>query len=415
MSGANEMRVAYTMSRFPKLSETFVLNEMIVLEALGADVVVYPLVKHRQAVIHQEVERWMRKVRYVPFVSLGVLRANVYYAVREPVRYWRTLAELIRYGWGSGRVVLSALAIMPKSVRFAFEMQRMGVRHLHAHFATHPAVAALVVNRLTGIPFSFTAHGSDVYVERRLLPQKVKAARFVIAISEYAKKIIVNGCGEEAATKVHVVHCGVDPTLFAPSGVRASPEVLEIACVATFEEKKGHRFLIKACAELRRRGLQFRLHLVGDGPLRNAIERQIDDADLSESVVLHGGKPRHEVAQILASSDIVVLASHPTTSGKMEGIPVALMEAMACARPVVATIMSGIPELVQHDREGLLVSSGDPDALADALARLWDPDLRARLGDAARVKVLAEFDLRANAERLYRLIVDGSAHGANVD
>lgn len=405
---APPVRIAYVMSRFPKLSETFVLNEMIALESFGAHVDVYPLLRERQTVSHPEVHAWIARARYLPFLSLGILAANAHYALRQPRRYARMLRDVLGGTWRSPRMFAGTLAILPKSVRFAYEMEQSGVAHVHAHFAIHPALAAFVVHRLTDIPFSFTAHGSDVYVDRRMLAQKVNAAAFTVAISEFNRRIIIEECGSASADRVHVVHCGVDPDFFAPAP-RHERDVVELVCVAVLEEKKGHRYLIDACAQLRDRGVRFRCHLVGDGPLRRELEQRVADAGLTEVVLLHGGRPRNEVAGLVAGADIAVLASHRTGRGKMEGIPVALMEAMACGVPVVATVMTGIPELVEHEVNGLLVRSGDAVPLADALETLArDARLRSRLGAAARAKVLEEFDLRANARRLLQLI---TSHG----
>jgi glycosyltransferase involved in cell wall biosynthesis len=203
-----------------------------------------------------------------------------------------------------------------------------------------------------------------------------------------------------------VVHCGVDPDVFGVAPPRSpSRDGLTIACVASFEEVKGHEHLVEACAILRRRGIEIRCHLVGMGPLRAATEARVARAGLQDLFHFHGGLPRPQVARLLATVDAVVLASQQTRSGKREGIPVALMEAMATGLPVVASALSGIPELVEDGRTGLLVPPADPHALADALVRLTvDPEGRWRMGAAARRKVLADFDLRENARQLLRLI-----------
>jgi glycosyltransferase involved in cell wall biosynthesis len=175
--------------------------------------------------------------------------------------------------------------------------------------------------------------------------------------------------------------------------------------VASLEAVKGHRYLIEACRILKERGIDFHCELVGDGPLRQDLERQIARSGLGGRVRLLGGQPRARVAQLLANAHAAALASHPTKDGKREGIPVALMEAMSAGLPVVATAISGIPELVQSEVTGLLVPSGDPVALADALERLTtDRALCERLGRAARSKVMRAFSLRASAATLLGLI-----------
>ncbi|MBP1635084.1 MAG: glycosyltransferase [Acidobacteria bacterium] len=405
-----EPRLAYIMSRFPKLSETFVLNEMAACAAQGVHVEVFPLLRERQAVAHPDVDEWVRRAHYHPFVSPRIVRSNLRFLAAEPRRYAGTIAEVLRKTWGSANFFVGALGILPKSVRFAEEMRERGITHIHAHFATHPALSAFIVHRLTGIPFSFTAHGSDLHVDRRMLDTKVGAAAFAVAVSSFNREVMVRECGEHARPKVHVVHCGVDPQVFSPRAAPRRDGAFRIACVASFEEVKGHRYLIDACRVLLDRGVDFECHLVGEGPLRRAMEARADAAGLGRRVRFHGGLPRPEVARLLAEADAAVLASHPTRAGKREGIPVALMEAMAAGLPVVATAISGIPELVQPGLTGFLVPSGDAAALAEALRRLAaDPGLRARMGAAGRTRVIREFDLRANAAALVRLFLAGGA------
>ncbi len=401
--GSARAKVGYVMSRFPKLSETFVLNEMIAMERQGAHVELYPVLRERQPTEHPEVHQWMPRARFESLLSARVVRAHVHYALHRPAAYFGMLRDVLWGTLGSLNFFVGALGTIPKAVAFARDAEARHLTHVHAHFATHPALAAFVINRLTGIPFSFTAHGSDLHVDRTMLPAKVAAASFVVAISAYNRRIIVDDCGPAAAAKTLVIHCGVDPHYFRP----ATPpgRGFEFACVASFERVKGHAFLLEACRILRSRGVDFRCHLVGDGPLRREIVEQIHTSGLESHVVVHGGLPRPEVASLLGRMHAAVLASHPTPEGKREGIPVALMEAMASSLPVVATAISGIPELVEDESSGLLVPSGDPEALADALRRLRDdPALRQRLGRAARTRVCEHFDLYRNAGRLLDVI-----------
>ncbi|HXE81263.1 MAG TPA: glycosyltransferase [Vicinamibacterales bacterium] len=400
-AGRETPKVAYIMSRFPKLSETFILNEMSALASLGARPEVYPLIRERCRVAHPEVQDWVRRAHYLPLLSWRLLRAHAHFAFRQPSTYLAVWSEVLRRTWGSLNFFIGALGTVPKAIGFAHEMQAAGIEHVHAHFATHPAVAALVIHRLTNIPFSFTAHGSDLHVDRRMLDAKVEGARFVVAISGFNREVIVRECGEHVRSKVEVVHCGVDTDVFRPRRGGKRREPFQIVCVASFEEVKGHTYLIEACRLLRERSIDFQCHLVGDGPMRREIERQIARDGLGERICLHGPQARPEVLRLLWRAHVGVLASHPTKSGKREGIPVALMEAMACELPVVATAISGIPELIGSGVEGLLVPSGDPLALAHALACLHaDRGLCERMGRAGRLKVLREFDLHENAARL---------------
>jgi len=399
------------MSRFPKITETFVLYEMKAIEDSGADVEVFPLLRQPPGPRHAEAAAYERRAHFMPFISWPLLQANLRRLWKEPGRYLRTWWEMLSGTWGSMNFFLGALVYFPKCVAFAERMEALGVGHVHAHFANHPALAALIVHRLTGIPYSFTAHGSDLHVERRMLPKKVESAAFVVAVSGYNRDLIVRESGWHTRDKVVVIHCGTDPATFdgpghdrverAPVGDRS----LRIACVASFEEVKGHRFLVHACRLLKERGVDVHLDLAGGGPLRSQIEQLVDELELRREVTIHGPVPRPVIQRILAAADAAVLASYPTRSGKREGIPVALMEAMMSRLPVVASGLSGIPELVEDERTGYLVPPGDPWALADRLERLVGrPDLRRRLGDAGRAKVESEFDVHAGARKLLREI-----------
>jgi glycosyltransferase involved in cell wall biosynthesis len=394
-------RVSYVMSRFPKLTETFVLYEILALEKLGIDVRIYPLMRERQAVSHPEVAKLLPRVRYLRFVSLPIVRAQIHFLRRKTAAYLRALWDVLTGTWGSANFFFGALGIFPKVVRFAYEMEKGGTGHIHCHFASHPAVAGFIIHRLTDIPFSFTAHGSDLHVERRFLNQKVREAAFVVTVSAYNKELIVRECGEDIREKIHVIHCGVDPDVFQRRPHRMNQGPARLLCVASFEEVKGHEYLVEACRILRARGTQFVCDLVGDGPLRGTVENQIKQANLQEVIRVHGARSRPEIARMMAEADIMVLPSVPTRNGKREGIPVVLMEAMASELPVVSSELSGIPELVDHGSTGLLAPARDVGALADALQKLLqDSAIRSRMGRLGREKVLREFNMQRSAETL---------------
>jgi glycosyltransferase involved in cell wall biosynthesis len=389
------------MSRFPKLTETFVLYEILALEKIGIDVRIYPLLREQQAVSHPEVVKLLPRVRFLPFLSLPIVRANLHFLRRKPAAYLGALWDVLRGTWGSANFFFGALGIFPKVVQFAHEIQKNGIGHIHCHFASHPALAGFIIRRLTGIPFSFTAHGSDLHVERRFLNQKVREAAFVVAVSAYNKELIVRECGEDIRAKIHVIHCGVDPEVFRRLPHRVNQGPARMLCVASFEEVKGHEYLVEACGILRARGTPFVCDFVGDGPLRGAVENQIKQANLQEVIRIHGARSRPEIARMMSEADIMVLPSVPTRSGKREGIPVVLMEAMASELPVVSSELSGIPELVDNGRTGLLAPPRDVGALADALQKLLqDSEMRSRMGRLGREKILREFNLQRSVENL---------------
>ena len=394
------------MSRFPKLTETFVLFEALEMERQGVPVEIYPLQREKCEVMHPEGRSLVARAHYTPFLSIPILAANVRRWFRQPRKYLGTLATIVRANWGSPKYLAGGLAFFPKSVYLAEEMERRGVRHIHAHFASHPAAAAYVIHSLTGIPYSFVAHGSDLHVDRHMLREKVHEAAFVVAISRYNRDLILSECGDQYAAKVDVLHCGVDPDVFRPRVQHDDPaRPLRILCTGTLHEVKGQRYLVEACAQLLKWGLRFECRFIGEGADRDSLQTLIEERGLADSVRLLGSLPREEVARELAEADVVVAPSVRTQEGRREGIPVALMEAMATGVPVVASGISGIPELVSDGETGFLTEPRNPQSIAHALERLaGNCSLRAELGAAGRAKVLKEFNLAANVRALGRRI-----------
>lgn len=400
-------RIAYIMSRFPKVTETFILYEILALEERGVPVDVHPLLREKEEVVHPEAARLLERIRFHPFLSLPILASNLRFLARRPRAYCGALFDVLRGTFGSVNFFVGALGVFPKSVRFAEEMQQAGVTHVHAHFATHPAVSALVIRRLTGIPYSFTVHGHDLHVEKRMLDRKIREAAFVVSISEYNRRTMMEHCGDWVGEKIRIVHCGVDPDVFEYRERRGTGQPLRLLNIGRFDEVKGHEYLVDACALLKKRGVRFLCEIVGGGPRQELIRQRIQAAGLDHEVKILGAQPRPEVTRLISEADVFVLPSVMAANGEREGIPVALMEAMVAGLPVVSTVLSGIPELVDSDVSGLLVPPRDASALASALEKLArDPDLRARLGAAGRDKVRSEFDLSGNIDRLARLLLD---------
>jgi colanic acid/amylovoran biosynthesis glycosyltransferase len=396
--------VAYVMSRFPKVSETFILNEMLAIEQEGVEVRLHPLLRERASILHPGAAEMVARATYLPFVSPAIFGSQAWFLRRRPRAYLTTWFRTLVGTAGSLNFTVGAIGILPKVAHTARLLEQAGVRHVHAHFATHPALAGFAIHQLTGITYSFTAHGSDLHVDRHMLPQKVEAASFVVAVTEDNRGLIIQECGEDVRSKVHVVRCGVDTEVFRPPDSRAHSGPLRLLCVATIHEVKGQHILVEALSRLRELGVDVTLRLVGDGPDRRRIQRQIAAAGLAEVVEVLGAQPRDAVLRELEHADVLIAPSVPTSEGKREGLPVVLVEAMACGLPVIASRLSGIPEVVQHGANGLLVPPGDADALAEAIIRLdADPALRWRFGHNGRSTVLREFDLHDNARRLTSL------------
>jgi glycosyltransferase involved in cell wall biosynthesis len=393
------LTVAYIMSRFPKLTETFILDELGAVDRQGVRIELFPLLRERTTVMHPEAAAWVERAHYLPFLSLAILRSNVAMLVGHPRRYLGTLGAMLRGTVGSLNFFVGGLGIFPKTVHAATEMRRLGVQHVHCHFATHPALAGFLIHRLVGIPYSFTAHGSDLHVDRTMLCRKAAEAAFSVTVSAANRAVFEGECGG-AVRGLEVIHCGIDGSVFQPTP-RPATGTLQVTCVGTLHEVKGQRFLVDAAAILVERGVDVAVTFIGDGPDRAALEARVAELGLGSRVIFAGQRRRAEVLERLAATDVLVAPSVPTAEGKREGLPVVLIEALAAGVPAVASDLSGIPEIVETDVTGILVPPGDASAIADALERLArDPELRARLAAGGRARVAAEFDLDTNARRL---------------
>jgi glycosyltransferase involved in cell wall biosynthesis len=356
--------------------------------------------------VHSEARDLVARARFAPLLNGRIALDNLRCLVKRPRRYLSTLFTLVAANWRSPRFLLGAIAVFPQACSFALEMRWLGVRHVHAHFASHPAAAAFVIGRMADIPWSFTAHGSDLHRDQAMLREKVTEAAFVVAISEYNRRFILERVGTDYADKVEVIHCGVELERFEQAQFASGP--LQLICVGTLHAVKGQCFLLQACALLRDRGVDFTCHLIGDGPDRGKLERQAAALGIGERVVFHGACERERVRALFARMHIAVAPSVPTADGRREGIPVVLMEAAACGLPLVASRLSGIPEIVRDGETGYLVDPGDAEGLANAIERVArTPALGRRLGDAARRHLEINFNLPINMARLRRLMLPG--------
>jgi glycosyltransferase involved in cell wall biosynthesis len=398
--------IGVLVSRFPRIDETYLLREINELERQGQPVVLIPMLRDYGKVIHEEAEPWLRRALYFPLFSAGIARANVTHFSRHPLQYVRLLLRLILGMLGRPRTLIRTLALFPKSVYLAGVLPRLGLRHIHAHFATHATTMAYIIASLSDLTFSFTVHGPDVFVHRLLLADKLARAKFVRTISTFNKAFVSGLFPALARNKIEVVHMGLNPEVYARASEESAGSAhLRLLSVASLVPSKGFPYLVDACARLIGTGVDVDCTIVGDGSLRDTTEAWIKHHGLSERVHLLGPVPQHEVARLMGDCDIFVLPSVIALDGQMDGIPMALMEAMAAGTPVVASAISGIPELVEHGVNGLLVDSTQPDRVAAAVRQLAeDVALRERMGKAGQQKVQREFDVRVTAASFIELL-----------
>jgi glycosyltransferase involved in cell wall biosynthesis len=385
---------------YPKLSETFILEEVLGLERLGLSLRLYALAPATDAITHPAVSRVQAPLVVVPASPRGHLAA---FAARHgrllagaPLRYLSTLAHAAGRG-------LQGLADFARAGWLAVQLRDDGVAHLHSHFIALPADIAALVARLLGLPFSISAHAKDIYLSALPdLQRRLMAARFTVTCTEANRRVLAEVAPRAA---VHRMYHGVDHALFHPAQRRLASTVPLIVSVGRLRDKKGLDCLIDACALLRDRGLAFACEIVGYGEEQARLQAQIERLGLAAQIRLVGKLAREQVIERYARAALYVQPSRISADGDRDGIPNVLLEAMAMGLPVVATRVSGIPELVEDGVSGLLVEADQPAALADAMARLLaTPSLCSDLGCRARDTVTAQFDNDHNLRLLCGLL-----------
>lgn len=401
----NSAKVGVLVKTYPKLSETFVLGEVLGLEKLGLALQIFSLQRPTDAVQHDTIKRVKAPVRYLQDGKLaGVVHivSDVFCVLAvHPIQFVKTIAFLTSRPEGGRWQDFKLACALARQVR------GNGITHLHAHFATQPVAVAELVAKLTGIAFSISAHAKDIYLsEPRVLARKMAHARFTVTCTDYNRRHLAALAAP--GTAVYGMYHGIDAARFAPQPRSAAAgEAPLILAVGRLREKKGFANLIRACALLRQANAKFRCEIVGYGEERERLQTLIQELDLSEHVRLVG--TMNHAALIERYQDAVIFAApcQVAADGDRDGIPNVMLEAMAMQLAVVATPVSGIPEVVIDGVNGLLVAEEDARALAGALQRLLSSQpLRERLGDAARKVVLQQFSNDHNLLLLRDLLLN---------
>ena len=398
------MKIAYLTSMYPNVSHTFILREILALRARGVEIVTFSVRRPTaQNILGAEAAREAKATRWlVPPPARTFARALLWGLASRPLLSARTLVNAVTAPGIRLRQRIKWFYYFAEAVLLAYWLVTERCDRLHGHFGNSGSSTALLAARLAGVPFSFTCHGSELLEPDIFrLADKVAVADFVACVSEYGRAQLMRLSEPSHYHKLHVVRCGLpSPPVATPCKTNRSSEIL---CVARLSPEKGHLVLLEALVLLRDRNTDFHCTLVGDGPMRSTIEAKLTEWALTDRVCLTGSLPPDEVTSRYQQAGVVVLPSFS------EGVPVVLMEALACARPVVATCVGGVPELIEHNTRGLLVTPSDADALADALQRvLQDPEWASRLAQAGAEFVWREFDLEVSARRLAELF--GQTH-----
>lgn len=395
------MRLGYLYSRYPVISQTFCDAEMLALERRGVDLEIASINPPFMSLRHGHRANLRAEVRYAP-----------------PPRVVRTMAQLARRDgiWPAALVAEHEARYGPafkaerrarNALFFAEQFARSGVAHFHVHFARNATHTALFIKEISKIGFSFTAHAQDFMLDvgsDELLREMCREAAFVVAVSDYSRELLVHKC-PDAAEKIHRIYNGIDLRKFQTGPPRSPTLRTRILSIGRLIEFKGFRDLIAACAELKKRGIQFECEIIGEGPLRGALQDAIAAAGLDSIVRLPGALPQEEVVRRLADCDVFALACIVDRKGASDILPTVILEAMATARPIVSTRLAAVPEIVRDGESGLLVAPGHVEGLANALELLLrDPQLRARLGAEGRRSVEERFDVDKTAAQLLELV-----------
>ncbi|KIC47832.1 glycosyltransferase [Tateyamaria sp. ANG-S1] len=385
-------RVGYVLKRYPRYSETFIVNEILAHEAVGQEIEIFAL----RPVEETHFQDQLGKVR------APVTRLRDRFSGPEP--FWQRLSAACEEqpaalnvlskldGIVSGQDVAQALDL-------AVEVRQRGVTHLHAHFGTVATSVARLAAAMAGIGYSFTAHAKDIYHEYSApqhLDLKFRDADMAVTVSDYNLKYLRDTFAAPRAVRVYN---GLDLERFSWTPPKA--HAAEILAVGRLVEKKGFHFLIEALRIMRSEGRDVTCRIVGAGDEEDHLRAQIAESDLADYIQLEGPRPQAEVIELMRNAAVLACPCVVGSDGNRDGLPTVLLEAMAIGLPVISTDVVGIPELVRNRDTGLLVPEGDADALATALVEvIGDPDLRQDLSQRARALIERDFDITKSAGAL---------------
>ncbi|MDQ7831867.1 MAG: glycosyltransferase [Desulfovibrionaceae bacterium] len=405
--------LAMVLKGYPRISETFISNEIRLLEEMGLRIRIISMRRPRESFAHASVSRITAEVVYLPEMLSGhwgeFLRRNLRQLRARPAAYLKATARMLRQLIKTRRSA-SLKHLLQAGYLLQDPKSDPPAAHFHAHFAHSPGSVARYAAMLTGLPFSFTGHAKDVYTQNPAsLAEKLRHAAFAVTCTghnrEYLERLAAG------RTPVHLVYHGIDLSLFTPGPPPPLVSPFRILTVARLTAKKGLPTVIRALGLLAGQGLDFTFDLIGEGEDRQKLEALAGYSGLATRVRFHGAMPHEQVLDFYRTAHVFVLGCQVLPNGDRDGIPNVLVEAMAMGVPVAATHVSAIPELVEEGKTGLLVPPGDPEALARAVSRLLtDSGLRDRIIPAGRDKVRADFDNVVHTARLADIFREGAGN-----
>lgn len=407
ITGQTGLRIGYFTHTYPCATDTFIQREIKGLRARGFDVRTFSVRKSgADHDVSPEIRVEKQNTFYVlPVNPIRLLILNLAVLLAEPANYFGTLKLALKTARSGWRGLLWQLFYFQEAMVLAGELRRYQIRHLHTHFGDASGTVTLLACKLASIGYSITVHGSDIFFDPAhwALREKVKYSRFTVCISHYCRSQMMLFTDQEDWGRLIIVHCGVDHARYDFVGTRVQAK--KLLYTGRLAAEKGIPVLFESLGMLSAQGYNFELTLVGDGPDRNALKALAQQMGIADRVVFAGFASQDKVGEYLRQSDVFLLPS------LAEGVPVSLMEAMACGIPVIATYVGGVVELVQDGETGQVVYPGDPISLKDAIVRyLDDPELRESVSRQGRDKVLADFNFNREIDKLAVLF---SKHAGN--
>ena len=395
------MKIAYLMNQHPYASCTFIRREITALEAQNVVIhrfsIRYPELEITDQGDHQEVG----KTTYI--IDQGKLSLVLNFLtllLTRPVRWLKTLQLSLKISRASDRSLAVHLFYLIEACTLLKFLERLQIDHVHCHFATNPTTVAMLSQSLGGPQYSFTVHGPHEFDKPEVisLQEKIQRATFVAAISSFTKSQLFRWCSYKHWSKIHIVHCGVD-NLFLSQPYTPLPEATRFVCVGRISEQKGHLILVEAISQLAIEERQFKVVFVGDGPLREKVESIAEHLGLQEHIEITGWATNEQVQQSILNAQVMVVPSFA------EGLPVVVMEALALGRPVLATYIAGMAELVEPGLSGWLVPAGSAEYLANAMRTVMDSPMDAltSMGKTGSLRVAQNHNVDIEAAKLNTL------------
>ena len=403
------MRIGYFTAYYPATSHTFIRREIRALETQGVTVIRYAIRTDPQGLVDAEDIIEERRTRYISRASVAeLLRCFISVLLTQPIDAIKTIRLALKIGWRSDRGLLRHLAYAAEAVVLANWCRRDAIQHLHAHFGTNPSVIAMLAHELSGIPFSFTAHGSEEFEKAPLLSldEKLRRSAFAVCVSSFGRSQLMRWSPPDQWPKIALVRCGVD-SAYLEIPLTAPSNLPRLVCVGRIGEHKAQLILVAAARRLHAAGINFEIVLVGDGPMRPLVEEAIRRGGLEDHISITGWVNGDRVKSEIMAARALILPSFS------ENMPVVIMEAMALGRPVISTYIAGIPELVRPEETGWLVAASDEVELADAMrVALAAPVERlAIMGLAARARVVERHDVFKEAMKIKNLFEETLLNG----